>query len=217
MFAVSFWGYDVGKRIVKHISPGGVDGTYSIAQISAAGFLSAVPMTAITAPFERVKIQLQLQGSGSVTGGPKYSSSFDVVRQLYRAGGVGNVFRGAGATLARDGPGSAAYFATYEFLKRNLASSDDGHISLAAISVSGGAAGVVMWALIFPVDTVKSRLQGATVKGAGVWDVVGSVYRAGGIKAFFPGVGPAMLRSFPANAATFVGLELMYKLWDRVF
>jgi len=73
-----------------------------------------------------------------------------------------------------------------------------------------------MWVLVFPVDTVKSRLQGAAEKMS-VARVVREVYAAGGVKGFFPGVGPAMLRSFPANAATFVGLELTYQAWDKVF
>ncbi|KAF8541270.1 mitochondrial carrier domain-containing protein [Trichophaea hybrida] len=201
MFAVSFWGYDVGKNLVRKFSHVDEKAGYSIAQISAAGFFSAIPMTLITAPFERIKIMLQLQGQQK--GPPKYSSSFDVARQLYKTGGIQNVFRGAGATLARDGPGSAAYFATYEYLKRRL-SPEDGKLSLAAVSFAGGSAGVAMWILVFPVDTVKSRLQGSTEKTS-----VG--------KGFFPGVGPAMLRSFPANAATFVGLELTYKAWDKVF
>ncbi|RYC59127.1 hypothetical protein CHU98_g7072, partial [Xylaria longipes] len=62
MFAVSFWGYDLGKQIVTSMSPPSPTGGLSIAQISAAGFFSAIPMTAITAPFERVKVILQVQG-----------------------------------------------------------------------------------------------------------------------------------------------------------
>lgn len=213
MFAVSFWGYGVGKDLVRQVSTVDEKTGFSIAQVSAAGFFSAIPMTLITAPFERVKIMLQLQGQQK--GPPKYTSSMDVVRQLYKAGGVANVFRGSAATLARDGPGSAAYFATYEYLKQRL-SPENGELSLGAVSCAGGAAGVSMWLLVFPVDTVKSRLQGATEKTS-VGQVVSEVYSKGGIKGFFPGVGPALLRSFPANAATFVGLELTYKAWDKIF
>ncbi|KAL1997641.1 hypothetical protein VTN02DRAFT_1210 [Thermoascus thermophilus] len=65
MFAVSFWGYDLGKTLVSRLSTVPVQHDtpqYSIAQISAAGFFSAIPMTLITAPFERVKVLLQIQG-----------------------------------------------------------------------------------------------------------------------------------------------------------
>ncbi|KAK3045403.1 carnitine transporter, partial [Teratosphaeriaceae sp. CCFEE 6253] len=71
-------------------------------------------MTLITAPFERVKIILQIQGQKQLAPGekPRYSGGVDVVRQLYKQGGIRSVYRGSVMTLARDGPGSAAYFAT---------------------------------------------------------------------------------------------------------
>lgn len=218
MFAVSFWGYDMGKQLVSATSTVAKDPKtgaelYSISQISAAGFFSAIPMTAITAPFERVKVLLQLQGQEGQK--KQFNGSLDVVKHLYKTGGVRSVFRGSAATLARDGPGSAAYFATYEYLKRKL-SPESGELSLGAVMFAGGMAGVAMWLLVFPVDTVKSRLQGSAEK-VSVGQVVREVYGRSGVKGFFPGVGPALMRSFPANAATFVGVELAYKAWDSVF
>jgi len=38
-----------------------------------------------------------------------------------------------------------------------------------------------------------------------------------GVTALFKGFGPAMGRAFPANAATFVGVELSLKAMDLVF
>lgn len=167
-------------------------------------------MTAITAPMERVKVLMQTQGPEK-----KYNGSFDVVKHLYATGGIRSVFRGSVATLARDGPGSAAYFATYEYLKKKLTPADSSELSLPAIMTAGGFAGVAMWVLVFPVDTVKSRLQSSNEK-VGIGRVFKDVYRSGGIKAFFPGLAPAMARSFPANAATFLGYELAMKAMDKM-
>lgn len=221
--AVSFWGYDLGKQIITSVSPASPHGL-SIAQTSAAGFLSAIPMTAITAPFERVKIILQVQGQKPRAPGekPKYNGGLDVVRQLYRDGGLRSVFRGSTATLARDGPGSAAYFAAYEYIKRSMNPKDKvtglptGELSLTAITCAGAAAGVAMWIPVFPVDTVKSRLQTAegNVTLAGV---VRELYAKGGFKAFFPGFGPALTRAVPANAATFLGVELAHQAMTKTF
>ncbi|EPS38480.1 hypothetical protein H072_7774 [Dactylellina haptotyla CBS 200.50] len=207
MFAVSFWGYDMGKKIVQATSEV-KDNQFTIAQISAAGFFSAIPMTLITAPFERVKVLLQIQGQSS--GPKKYANGLDVVRQLYAEGGIRSVFRGSVATLARDGPGSAAYFAAYEYTKKALTPPDSKDLSLPAIVAAGGAAGIAMWVSIFPVDTVKSRLQSAPGNPT-VGSVVREIYGKGGVKAFFPGLTPALLRAVPANAATFVGVEFAHK------
>ncbi|KAK1752178.1 mitochondrial carrier domain-containing protein [Echria macrotheca] len=224
MFAVSFWGYDLGKTIVRSTSTVAPDGSLSIAQISAAGFFSAIPMTAITAPFERVKVILQVQGQKKLAPGekPKYSGGLDVVRQLYREGGVRSVFRGSAATLARDGPGSAAYFAAYEYIKKALTPRDPvtgeatGKLSLTAVTCAGAGAGVAMWIPVFPIDTVKSRLQ--TAEGnVTIGGVVRGLYKSGGYKAFFPGFGPALARAVPANAATFLGVELAHQAMNKAF
>ncbi|KAJ9621692.1 carnitine transporter [Taxawa tesnikishii (nom. ined.)] len=221
MFAVSFWGYDVGKNLVRSFSTV-ENNQFSVGQVSAAGFFSAIPMTLITAPFERVKVLLQIQGQKQLAPGekPKYSGGVDVVRQLYKEGGIRSVFRGSAMTLARDGPGSAAYFATYEIVKRRLTPKDEngkpGELSLTAVMGAGAAAGVAMWIPVFPVDTIKSRLQSAegrpTISG-----VVKELYGRGGMKAFFPGFGPAMARAVPANAATFLGVELAQKVFAKMF
>lgn len=222
MFAVSFWGYDLGKQLVSKVSDV-KDNQFSVAQVSAAGFFSAIPMTLITAPFERVKVLLQIQGQKQLAPGekPKYSGGVDVVRQLYKEGGMRSVFRGSAMTLARDGPGSALYFATYETVKRNLTPKDPvtgkpGALSMSAVMVAGGAAGIAMWIPVFPVDTIKSRLQSAegrpTISGT-----IKGIHASGGLKAFFPGIGPAMARAVPANAATFAGVELAQKAMAKMF
>lgn len=211
----------MGKGLVRSFSEVKND-QFSVAQISTAGFFSAIPMTLITAPFERVKVLLQIQGQKQLAPGekPKYSGGMDVVRQLYKEGGIRSVFRGSAMTLARDGPGSAAYFATYEIVKRRLTPKNPdgtpGQLSLTAVMAAGASAGVAMWIPVFPVDTIKSRLQSAegrpTFSG-----VVKGIWARGGFKAFFPGFGPAMARAVPANAATFLGVEVAQKLMTKAF
>jgi hypothetical protein len=49
----------------------------------------------------------QVQGQG--TSGTQYKGVFDVMKHLYKEGGMRSIYRGTGATLVRDGPGSAAY------------------------------------------------------------------------------------------------------------
>ncbi|KAL9064325.1 MAG: hypothetical protein Q9161_008959 [Pseudevernia consocians] len=224
MFAVSFWGYDVGQKLVRAFSPQtNSEAHFTIAQTSAAGFFSAIPMTIITAPFERVKVLLQIQGQKQLAPGekPRYSGGMDVVRQLYKEGGIRSVYRGSAMTLARDGPGSATYFASYEYVKRKMTPKDadgnpSGELSLTAVMTAGGAAGVAMWVPVFPIDTIKSRLQSAEGRPT-IGGTIRGLYANGGLKAFFPGMGPAMARAVPANAVTFLGVELAHKAMNNAF
>ena len=48
----------------------------------------------------------QVQGQGGSE--TRYKGVFDIMGHLYKEGGLRSIFRGSGATLARDGPGSAA-------------------------------------------------------------------------------------------------------------
>lgn len=207
MFAVSFWGYDQGKKIVSAYT-GSSAANFTIAETSTAGFISAIPTTLVAAPFERVKVMMQVADSS------KKSTMGSVIKEMYKTGGIRSIFKGSVATLARDGPGSALYFATYEYLKGKLSTPGES-MSIMAICTAGGFAGVAMWLGVFPIDTIKSKQQSSNVN-ISIVQTTKNIYKSGGIKAFFPGVGPALARSFPANAATFLGVELARNFLDKV-
>ena len=171
-------------------------------------------MTLISAPFERLKILLQVHGQNSQEN-RRYkkapSSATAILRGLYRQGGVRSIYRGSLMTFARDAPDSAAYFATYEYCKKRFTSELDngteGSLSFLAVSGAGASAGLVILIPLFPIDTIKSRLQAAEGKQT-VGSTVKRVYSRGGVRAFFPGIGPALLRAVPANAAATLGWEM---------
>jgi len=186
--------------------------------LALAGFLSAVPTTLITAPVERAKVLLQVQGQGGSEH--KYKGVTDVLKHLYKKGGIRSIFRGTGATLIRDGPGSAAYFAAYEVTKKALtpAGSSPAELNLGAIIVAGGMAGVAMWSIAIPPDVLKSRLQSApSGTYSGFMDCARKTIAQDGVRALWKGFGPAMARAFPANAATFLGVEASRKVLDGLF
>lgn len=202
IFAVSFWGYDVGKKLVG----GGSTAALSTSQMATAGFISAIPTTLVTAPTERIKVVLQTSSSHSFVGAAK---------KLVQEGGVRSLFKGSLATLARDGPGSALYFASYEVCKKmlNKRSQSGDEINIANVCISGGVAGMSMWLVVFPIDTIKTKLQ-ASSSHQSMIEATKEIYATrGGIRGFFPGLGPALMRSFPANAATFLGVELTHSLF----
>ncbi|KAH3672425.1 hypothetical protein WICMUC_004261 [Wickerhamomyces mucosus] len=212
MFAVSFWGYDVGKNLVSSYYNGQSSSNFSIGQISSAGFISAIPTTLVAAPMERIKIVLQTQDSNAS------KSMINAIKRILETGGIKSLFKGSIATLARDGSGSAIYFATYEIVKKNLSvksGTKDGELSLISISTAGGFAGMSMWLVVFPIDTIKTRLTNNVNESITMKQAIQSIYQRGGLKSFFPGLGPALLRSFPANAATFVGVELAHDLFKK--
>lgn len=217
IFAISFWSYDLGKKIVYALTPDRKSQVLTIPELAFAGFFSAVPTTLVAGPAERIKVVLQVQGQG---GKPQYSGPGAVISGLYKEGGLKSIFRGTGATLARDGPGSAAYFVAYELVKKGLtpAGQDPSKLNLGAVITAGGLAGVAMWSFAIPPDVIKSRLQSAPQGTySGFLDCARKTVAQDGAKALFKGFGPAMARAFPANAATFLGVEASLKLMDKFF
>lgn len=168
-------GYDTSKKLILSASPNRASDGLSTPELALAGAMSAVPATLIAGPVERAKVLLQVQGQGA--GGKAYTGVLDVMRHLYKEGGLRSIFRGTGATLARDGPGSAAYvclcnialnlidcpryFAAYEVTKKALtpAGQSPSQLNLSAIIFAGGTAGVAMWAIAIPPDVRIARLQ----------------------------------------------------------
>jgi solute carrier family 25 carnitine/acylcarnitine transporter 20/29 len=212
MFAVSFWGYDMGKRIVQSSDESyqGDAGAYpfTIKQLCIAGGISAIPATMIMAPSERLKCLLQIYPD-------KYTSLLDCAKKVYAEGGVQSVFRGTSATLLRDIPGSIAWFGTYELVKKGLIQvqgKESGDLSPLAILCAGGVAGMACWSISIPADVLKSRYQTAPAGTySGILDVYRHLMKEEGPKALFKGMRPAMVRAFPANAACFFGMEVSKK------
>ncbi|CAM9143832.1 unnamed protein product, partial [Ectocarpus sp. 6 AP-2014] len=210
IFATCFWGYDMGLKLCSRAAKGkDADAKMSLGEKMLAGAFSALPATALTAPVERIKCLLQIQGEEVARGAkPKYLGMVDCARKLHATGGFGSVFKGWEVTLMRDVPGSVAYFGVYEFLKEVFAA-EDGTVSSAGILSAGGFAGMATWAVAIPPDVIKSRWQTAaegTYSNLG--DVLRTLLREEGAAALYRGVAPAMLRAFPANAACFFGVDL---------
>ncbi|KAI7898887.1 mitochondrial carrier domain-containing protein [Cokeromyces recurvatus] len=219
IFAVSFWSYDLGKKLAFafRTDKENKNPHLSLAEITFAGAFSAVPTTLFMAPSERIKVLMQIQGQG---GEQKYKGPMDAVRQLYKEGGIRSIFRGTGATLLRDSPGSAAYFVAYELIKKGLtpAGTRPEDLSFGAVLFAGGMAGVAMWTIAIPPDVLKSRLQSAPAGTySGLGDCLKKTLKTDGPSALFKGLGPAMLRAFPANAATFLGVEYSMRAMNMVF
>lgn len=102
MFALSFWSYDMGQKIVFSVSPDRTSQDLTMGEFAFAGAFSAIPTTVITTPMERIKVVMQTQDQSPT--GKKYTGMFDALRGMLKEGGTKSLYRGTVATLARDIP-----------------------------------------------------------------------------------------------------------------
>ncbi|KAL3772736.1 hypothetical protein ACHAWU_004981 [Discostella pseudostelligera] len=226
MFAVSFWSYDIGQRVVKSYGQYGMSAdektqpyVLSMSEICMAGAISAIPTTGIMAPSERIKCLLQVQANEVEKGGKaKYTGMLDCTKQVLKEGGIMSLYKGTGATLVRDIPGTVAYFGTYELAKKELMKlqgidPNNGQLSPLAVLCAGGFAGMAFWTVGIPADVIKSRIQAAPEgQGNGIVDVFKTLIKEEGYAGLFKGLRPALLRAFPANASCFLGMEVSKKM-----
>lgn len=95
IFAMSFFGFGLGKRLQQKTP----DEKLTNAQLFGAGAFSGIFTTSVMAPGERIKCLLQVQQGGNAP--QKYNGMVDCAKQLYKEGGIRNVYKGSLATLLR--------------------------------------------------------------------------------------------------------------------
>ncbi|KAL8613813.1 hypothetical protein ACOMHN_029670 [Nucella lapillus] len=135
-----------------------------------------------------------------------YNGPRECIRHLMRQGGVPGLFRGMGAMAARDVPGYGIYLVVFEYVDQLM--HRHGYTDPQGIFsniMAGGLAGSVSWAIILPLDVIKSRIQADEErKYKGFWDCVVKSWREEGPRAFSRGLMVCSVRGFPSAAITFL-------------
>jgi len=186
----------------------------TLSQTALAGGISGVVNSFASCPIELVMVRLQTQHLFS-PGKKLYRGPIDCTRQILSKFGLKGLYKGFSVTALREIPNYVAYFWTYEVFKRNLAKQQNistDRLSPTSLFLSGGCAGVAAQVAQLPLDTVKSRIQTQADNITVGWtQVARTLYKTDGIRGFYKGIGPVLLRAFPANAATFVAFEYSLK------
>lgn len=179
---------------------------------ATAGFANGF----LTGPIEHIRIRLQTQTAETKA----FDGPIDCAKKLYRANGLFNgIYKGLSPTLVRESVGLGIYFATYEALiKRELGkvkniTRDD--IPPWKLCLFGGLSGYTLWIGIYPIDVIKSKLQTDSLtapKYKGPIDAFRDIWARQGVKGFYRGFVPTILRAAPANGATFAAFELTMRL-----
>ncbi|KAJ6724984.1 MITOCHONDRIAL BASIC AMINO ACIDS TRANSPORTER-RELATED [Salix viminalis] len=189
--------------------------------IPSAAYGGAI-ISFVLCPTELVKCRLQIQGTDSLV--PKfsrYSSPLDCALQTVKNEGVTGIFRGGSTTLLRESIGNAVFFSVYEYVRYYMhlrlkpTLSDHSNLTDMGIGiVTGGLSGVAFWSAVLPLDVAKTIIQTAPDKSStrNPFAVLNSIYSRAGLKGCYTGLGPTILRAFPANAAAIVTWELSLKM-----
>ncbi|KIX01005.1 uncharacterized protein Z518_10071 [Rhinocladiella mackenziei CBS 650.93] len=180
----------------------------SYGQYYLAGAFAGLTNSVLSGPIEHVRIRLQTQPHGV---NRLYSGPLDCIKKLSAHEGIlRGLYRGQVVTLWREAQAYGVWFLTFEYLmaqdmKRNNVQRTD--ISSPKVAFYGGLAGEALWIASYPFDVVKSKMQsdgfGKDQKFKTMRDCFTQTWKAEGMRGFWKGIGPTMVRAMPVSAGTF--------------
>ena len=219
--AVQFMAYTKAKQLVGG-GGGGTDGQLSIPQYFMAGGMTGAVVSLIECPIDLFKTQLQTQ---VFQPSPAFSTLPQTVRYVTARNGALGAFQGFLPTLARNIPAVSCYFGVYETVRRLEAEARGvgvEQLTVAELLIAGSVGGLSYWVGTYPIDCVKSAIQADDIRKehrrfGGMADAARSMWAEGGVKRFFKGITPCLMRAAPANAVCFLLYEKSIKLLDQYF
>lgn len=198
-----------------------------------AGGLAGVVSRTCTAPFDRLKVYLIASSGHSVQKPAANMSSIKTTikeagaesaksalkkepgplirafKHLWSQGGIRAFFVGNGLNVVKVFPESAMKFGTFEAVKRLFARiegvEDSSEISRFATFISGGLGGVVAQFTVYPIDTLKFRIQCeaqfSKLRGNQLlFETASQMFKTGGIRMFYRGLLVGVCGIFPFAA-----------------
>ncbi|THX81351.1 hypothetical protein D6D05_04208 [Aureobasidium pullulans] len=189
----------------------------SYSQYYAAGAFAGIANTLMSSPIEHIRIRLQTQPHGAAR---LFNGPIDCVKKLCAHEGVlKGLYRGTGVTWFREAQAYGVWFTAFEFMmnqdaKRNGIERKE--IPTWKIALYGGLAGEALWLGSYPFDVIKSKMQsdgfGAEQKYKSMRDTFAQTWRGEGMRGFWRGLGPTLLRAMPVSAGTFATVELTMRM-----
>ena len=218
--AINFTIYDTVRRVLHRLDkPNSTSSSDdylkndSLTNCAVAGLIAGSGVAIISSPLMMVKNRQQVTGSGlrdAIRSALMCSSS----------GGGGSsgggrlsakrCFRGFFPHYIAEAPGRAIYYFVYEGCKRQIAKSRCNNnnggcdnttttITLKDRMVSAALSGILCWAFIFPMDTLRSRLYNQDgPKILSTTEMAKQIYKEG---VFYRGFWLTVMRAGPVAAA----------------
>jgi solute carrier family 25 thiamine pyrophosphate transporter 19 len=210
--------------------PNEMSSLWRTAVLFLAGAGAGIVATTTTYPFDIMRTQFAVQGSNRV-----FPSMHSFITETFKTKGIRGFYAGLSPALVGITPYMGLNFALYESfvalsnkietrLRGVISSSESSSrrggnlLAMSKTAMCGGIAGGISKFIVYPLDTIKKRLQiqvlANTLDGAqfmpkynGVSDLVRKTLAAEGIRGFYKGLGPTTAKAVVSTAVTFAAFE----------
>ncbi|KAJ3354523.1 hypothetical protein GGF32_002469 [Allomyces javanicus] len=146
-----------------------------------------------------------------------YTSIAGAARDIVAKEGVRGLFAGFGATAMRDVPYAGVYVALYEQLKAlgNRVLLDSSPAKSTGLNMGSGViAGTFATVLTQPFDLIKTRVQVDPHHYPNSWVAIRKIFTAEGLRGFFSGMTPRLVRKPLHAAITWTVYEEVVAIWN---
>ena len=203
-----FLAYGQAKHLILHLR--NKDTLSDIDYFIAGGIAWSVGALA-ECPIDFFKTQMQIQIIRSKTikdFQPEYANLKECFTKVIKMNGFAGAYQGFVPHIIRNFPAGAAHFGMFEKTRKYFAEKENipvKDIGVTKTIIAGGVGGWCYWFFFYPLDIVKSAIQSdspdkSKKKFNGVIDTYRKLYEDGGIKRFYRGFSPCLMRAIPANA-----------------
>ncbi|KYR03132.1 mitochondrial substrate carrier family protein [Tieghemostelium lacteum] len=179
------------------------------ANLMGGAFAGTIESFIVVIPCELLKVRHMTQ---------EHNRSFGLVfRDVLKEEGFRGLYKGGSATLLRQITNHMVRFPTFYAVSDYLKGGDHHkHLPVWQNLLAGGLAGTASTLVNNPLDTIKTRMQkqGQNLSST---QVIKSIYQDGGIRAYWAGCLPRILRVGPGQAITWAVLESTLKVLDKHF
>ncbi|RHX97198.1 hypothetical protein DYB25_001051 [Aphanomyces astaci] len=213
---VSYSGVQFGTYQALHNILMDGDGRNHWAWNSVIGATSGVVATVSTYPFDRCRTVMSSQGVPKVYRNMRHFFA----ASIHREGIKGGLYKGLGPTVSQIIPYMGLSFGIYATLSEITASATHSRFRWVLQTVGNGAiAGFVSKLLVYPLDTIKKRMQmqgvprhadyGHTIPSyASAVHCGRDIFRHEGLYGLYKGTIPSLLKSMLTHSCTFTIYEL---------
>jgi len=193
----------------------------TLPQYLLCGAITGITISFIEGPIDlfKTKMQIQIIKSGRNSPG-QYRHVFHAGWSICKTYGVRGMYQGLGATIVRNMPSNALFFASWDTAKNHFSRKNrpGAKLSFPQLFISGAIAGICYWSFTYPIDVIKSSMQSDNSDKAkrqyrNIFDCAQKLYKQGGWKRFYKGYTPCLVRAVPAVAVTFITLEKCRQLF----
>eukprot|EP00882_Tetradesmus_deserticola_P006141 GHRQ01006466.1.p1 GENE.GHRQ01006466.1~~GHRQ01006466.1.p1 ORF type:complete len:241 (-),score=126.72 GHRQ01006466.1:304-1026(-) len=208
-----------------YLEQGDAPGAYTPWKILAAGAAAGAAGSVVSTPTELIRTKMQMvrknnilaQMKGAAAGGlnpeENYKGNWDCAKKILRNHGLRGIYSGYLSTLLRDMQGYAWFFFGYEATIHYLAGQHGktrADLEYWQVMGAGVMAGFGLWGSMFPIDTIKSKIQADSLSKPEFKGTIDCMKRSIAIEGYgglWRGVTAALWRAIPVNAAIFLAVE----------